>query len=122
MYSRPLGDEVLKRGTVVFVKNNRPGSRVMDGNHPAVIVQNNKGNEVSPTVIVCFLTTKVKRPDMKTHVVLEHYKYLKRSQIVAEQICTIDKNDILGIVTQLRPKDIAAMDRAILFSLGLGGK
>lgn len=111
--------QALTRGTVVFVKNERANGHVMSGNHPAVIIQNDVGNKYSPTVIVCYLSSQLKRLDMKTHVLLQHYDNLKVSVVQAEQIVTINKSDILSIVTKLRPEDVTRVDTAIRVSLGM---
>ncbi|WKY49089.1 type II toxin-antitoxin system PemK/MazF family toxin [Eubacteriaceae bacterium ES3] len=109
----------ITRGTVVFVKNRQANGHVMMGNHPAVIIQNNKGNMFSPLIIVCYLSSQIKRLEMKTHVLLQHYDNLKTTVVQAEQIATINKTDILSIVTKLRPEDMIRVDTAIKVSLGL---
>lgn len=112
---------VIKRGTVVFVGDVNKDSKghVMKGKHPAVVVQNEKGNQYSPTLIVCYLSSKLKRLEMKTHVLLQHYENLKLSVVQAEQMATIDRSDVLDVVEQLRPEDLARVDAALKFSLGL---
>ncbi len=109
----------LIRGTVVFVRNHQSNGSVMMGNHPAVIIQNDTGNKYSPTVIVCYLSSRLKRLDMKTHVLLQHYDNMKVSVAQAEQLATIDKSDILSVVTKLRAEDISRIDAAVRVSLGL---
>ena len=46
---------------------------------------------------------------------------LKRAGRVvqAEQLTTIDRSDVLGVIEQLRPEDMARVDAALSFSLGL---
>ena len=109
----------LTRGTVVFVRNETANGHVVSGTHPAVVIQNDIGNKYSPTVIVAFLTSQLKRLDMKTHVVLQHYDNLRVSVVQAEQMATIDKRDILSVVTKLRPEDMARVDAAVRVSLGV---
>lgn len=109
----------LARGTVVFVRNETANGHVVSGTHPAVVIQNDIGNKYSPTVIVCFLTSQMKRLDMKTHVVIQHYTNLRTSVVQTEQMATIDKNDILSVVTRLRPEDMVRVDAAVRVSLGL---
>lgn len=111
----------ISRGTVVFVKdlNRNSNGHVMKGTHPAVVVQNEKGNQHSPTLIICYLTSKLKRLEMRTHVLLQNYDHLRLSVVQAEQMTTIDKADVLGVIEQLRPEDMARVDAALSFSLGL---
>ncbi|MDD4688538.1 MAG: type II toxin-antitoxin system PemK/MazF family toxin [Eubacteriales bacterium] len=112
-------NDQLTRGTIVFVKNDSDSGNVMSGNHPAVIIQNDVGNRFSPTVIVCYLTSQLKRLDLKTHVLLQHYDNMRVSVVQAEQIVTINKSDILSVVTKLRPEDITRVDNAVRISIGL---
>lgn len=109
------------RGTVVFVKDLNKNTRghAVKGSHPAVVIQNEKGNQHSPTLIVCYLTSQLKRLEMKTHVLLQHYDNLKLSVVQAEQITTIDKSDVISVVEQLRPEDMARVDAALRCSLGM---
>ena len=56
---------------------------------------------------------------MKTHVLLQHYDNLKLSVVQTEQVATIDKRNVLGVIGQLRPEDMVRVDAALKFSLGL---
>ena len=56
---------------------------------------------------------------MKTQVDRQHYDNLRVSVVQAEQMATIDKRDILSVVTKLRPEDMARVDAAVRVSLGL---
>jgi len=109
----------IKRGDVVFVNNTNESGTVMLGNHPAVVIQNDKGNQFSPNIIVCYMTSQLKRLEMKTHVLLQHYDNLKLSVVRAEQIATIDKNDVISVIGTLRPEDMVRVDAALKVSLGL---
>ena len=115
--------EGLKRGDVVFIKNTGSEigkeTHVVCGNHPAVIIQNQKGNVYSPNLIVAYLTSRIKRVEMKTHVLLTWYDELKTSMVQAEQLATVDKGDVLGYITHLREEDMVRLDRALISSLGL---
>ncbi|MCI9229450.1 type II toxin-antitoxin system PemK/MazF family toxin [Sporofaciens musculi] len=113
----------FKRGDVVFIENplqgTDAGNHVVCGNHPAVVIQNQKGNDCSPNLIVAYLTSQIKRVEMKTHVLLTWYDELKTSMIQAEQLATVDKSAVLGYITHLRDEDIVRLDRALLASLGM---
>ena len=62
------------------------------GTRPVLIIQNNKGNVHSPTVIAAAITSQNKR-GLPTHIELkdESYGLSKNSTIMLEQIRTIDK-------------------------------
>lgn len=113
----------FKRGDVVFIENTglstEEDTHVVRGNHPAVIIQNQMGNDHSPTLIVAYLTSQLKRVEMKTHVLLTWYEELKASMIQAEQLATVDKRAVLGYITHLRAEDMVRLDRALLASLGM---
>lgn len=112
---------MIKRGMVVKVRNQyqNPNGHVITGDRPAVVISNNKGNEYSPVIIVAYMTTSLKRLEMKTHVLLQHYDELLLSVVKTEQIDTVDKDDVMEIVTEIRPEDMVRIDAAIRVSLGL---
>ena len=113
----------FKRGDVVFIGNTHQSAdgntHVVCGNYPAVIVQNQMGNDYSPNLIVAYLTSQIKRVEMKTHVLLTWYDELKTSMIQTEQLATVDKGAVLGYITHLREEDMVRLDRALLASLGM---
>lgn len=113
----------FRRGDVVYVKNmaskDVQGNHLIHGDRPAVIVQNQKGNDHSPNLIVAYLTSQLKRLDMKTHVLITWYEGLRPSLIQAEQLATIDKGSVIGYITHLREEDMIRLDLALLASLGL---
>lgn len=113
----------FKRGDIVFVDNplKEQHGHVAYGNHPAVIIQNNMGNTYSSNLIVAFLTSKLKRTEMTTHVVLQWYPGLRKtSMIQAEQLATIDKGDVLSYAGHLRDEDMYRLDQALMASLAIG--
>ena len=90
----------VKWGDVVFVDftdNSRDSEQ--NGIRPAIIIQNDKGNEHSPTTIVASITSQDKRY-LPTHVVVKPYQsgLNKVSTILMEQVRTIDKSRILSKV------------------------
>lgn len=57
-----------QRGDVVIIDVPMlANSHIQAGKRPWVIVQNNVGNQFSPTTIVVPLTTKIKRLELPTH-------------------------------------------------------
>ena len=79
---------------------------------PVLIVQNDKGNEYSPTTVVLPLTTKIhKSSAMPTHAILKDIEGLnEKSASMAEQIRTLDKGRLIEYIGCV-PKII--MDTAI---------
>ena len=90
----------IKWGDVVYVDftdNSRDSEQ--SGIRPAIIIQNDKGNEHAPTTIVASITSQEKRY-IPTHVTVKPYQsgLNKVSTIMFEQIRTIDKSRIISKV------------------------
>ena len=96
----------ITRNSIVFVKNPFPGSdssHIMRGDHYAVVCQNNMGNAYSDSIIVCYITSKVKRLDIRANVPIQHYAGLdyKPAMIKCGQIMTLDRDDIIDVVDKI---------------------
>ena len=91
------------------------------GIRPVLILQNNVGNKMSPTVIVAAVTSKSKKTNLPTHVQikLEDGKLPRESIAMLEQIRTIDKNRLLDYIGQVDTPTSFAIERASLASLGI---
>ena len=111
----------FSRGDIVIVENplQENHKHVLSGNHHAVVVQNNGANEFSPTLIVAYITTNLKRSDLPTNVVLQWYPALKPCLVLASQIQTIDKDDVIAKVGHLREEDLRRVDMALSYSLAM---
>lgn len=114
----------IKRNSIVFVRNPFPdsaGSHIMQGDHYAVVCQNNMGNRYSDSVIICYITSKVKRLDIRTNVPIQWYAGLdyKPAMIKCGQIMTIDRDDIIEVVDTLRPEDEIRFNQGLKVSLDL---
>lgn len=114
----------INRGSIYyadFEKNNTSGSE-QKGIRPVVIVQNNTGNEFSPTVIVVPITSKIDvKADLPTHILLKNYRYrmIKDSMLLTEQIRVIDKSRLKEYIGKLDEEEIKLMEKAILIALGI---
>lgn len=102
-----------QRGDVVFIDVPVPTSgHVQGGRRPWVIVQNNVGNQHSPTTIVVPLTTVFKRMDIPTHAaVIENN--LRPSVAHCEQVRVIDISDSWEYVCTLSPINMTHIDKAL---------
>lgn len=75
---------------------NMKGS-VQCGVHPVLVVQTNRLNEKSPTVVVAAITSARKRDDIASHVFLGTECGLKKpSMVMLEQLRTVDIASELG--------------------------
>lgn len=114
-----MENQEYKRGDVFFVENDEmkkcsPNEQKAD--RPAVVIQNDKGNLHSPTVIVAYITSR-KKKFMPTHVVT--MKTRKPSVIMCEQIATVSKERLRQFICHLSEADMQRVDRAVSISLGL---
>ncbi|MEG0873508.1 MAG: type II toxin-antitoxin system PemK/MazF family toxin [Clostridia bacterium] len=96
---------VIKRGDIFYADLSPVVGSEQDGIRPILIVQNDKGNKYSPTVIGVAITSKQK-PTLPTHIPIEANKYglPKNSLILVEQIRTLDKsrlNQKIGVLDSI---------------------
>ena len=92
------------------------------GNRPVVILQNNMGNQSSPTVIIAPITSKInEKAKIPSHIKLKSYrtKLPKDSIALLEQIRTIDKTRLKEYIGSLDFADIRQMNKAIMLTLGI---
>jgi len=93
---------------------------VQGGKRPWVIVQNNMGNQFSPTSIVVPLTTKMKRLEMPTHVAFV-WENLEQSMVECEQVRVIDITEDWKYVCTLPPQIMSHIDTALRNAFFYGG-
>jgi mRNA interferase MazF len=111
----------IRRGDVYFADLNPVVGSEQGGQRPVLIVQNNIGNEYSPTVIVAAITSKIDKAKLPTHVEIEASKYGldKDSVILLEQIRTLDKRRLLTKLAHIEGDLLGKVDEALRISLGL---
>ena len=89
------------------------------GVRPALIVQNNVGNQYAATTIVAAITTTIK-PYPVTVVIRARTCGLPHDSMVnMAQILTIDKARLIKKLGELVPEQLAAVNRALRISLDL---
>lgn len=113
----------IKRGDLFYAALDETyvGSE-QTGVRPVVILQNNMGNEYSPTVIVAPITSKVNSKSMiPTHVYIKGNKNrLKQNSLVlTEQIRAIDKQRLRYYIGALDIGELRKVDKALIISLGI---
>ena len=76
----------IKRGNLYIADLDPVKGSEQGGHRPVLIVQNDAGNQYSPTVIVAAITSQ-KKPTQPTHVCLKGVEILpKDSMVLMEQI------------------------------------
>ncbi|WP_317854860.1 type II toxin-antitoxin system PemK/MazF family toxin [Chakrabartyella piscis] len=114
----------VHRGDIYYCDLDPVKGSVQGGVRPVVIIQNQTGNNNSPTLIVAVITTIIKKVNQPTHLLIgERFGLPKNSMIMFEQIRTIDKCELLDFVgTISEPTVIGLCNQAIKVSLGVDGR
>lgn len=92
----------MNRGEIYYADLSPVVGSEQGGYRPVLILQNNKGNKYSTTVIVAPISSRMTKNDLPTHVIIEPDFLEKKSVILLEQIRTIDKKRIdekLGVLS-----------------------
>ncbi len=116
----------VKRGELYWVDFGDALGSEVKGIHPGLIVQNDDGNNYSPTTIVVALTSQ-KKPNLPTHVVLKKDALnglKKNSLITCEQLRTVDKGRLLnkiGMISHTKQKEVDLAMAISIKNLLMGG-
>lgn len=111
---------MIKRGDVYYAELNPTVGSEQKGYRPIVIIQNDIGNEHSPTTIAAIITSR-KKKGLPTHV---HIKDIgsglsEESIVMLEQIRTIDKRRLGELIGHISDETMANIEDAILCSIGI---
>lgn len=113
----------VRRGDIWYCELSEAGQFVQKGKRPAVVVQSNKGNAHSGSVVVIPLTSQLKRLDIPTNVELDHSRYvgILNADSVAQcnQIRTIDMEALDWYMGSCRPADMVAIEEGVKIALDL---
>ena len=109
------------RGDMYYADLGRSVGSEQEGYRPVVIIQNNKGNRHSPTVIVAAISSKVGvKPKLPTHYFINAENGLDLPSIILmEQIRTLDKRRLAKYIGRLGKEHIREMNHALAVSIGL---
>jgi len=113
------------RGDVFYYDFGEQEGSLQSGLRPVIVVQNNKGNKYSTTVLISPITSKVKLKYQPTHVYLTpdcadfvYGNLMKESTILFEQIFTVEKSDLQDKICSIN-LDRYIFKRALKTSVGL---
>lgn len=112
---------MIKRGEIYFAQLNPVVGSEQGGIRPVLVVQNDIGNQYSPTTIVLAITSQINKAKLPTHVEIkaELYDLERDSVILTEQIRTIDKTRLKQRVAVLQQDTMDKVTQALSISLGL---
>ena len=103
---------VIHQGDIYWIELDEPTGSEPGYSHPHVVVQNNVFNASRiNTVIVCALTSDVRRAQAPGNVLLEkgEANLPKESVVLVSQIFTVDKSqlgELMGTLSERRVKQI----------------
>ena len=109
------------RGDIYYANMEPHVGSEQGGERPVVVLQNDKGNKHSSTIIIATLTSRVdKKLSLPTHVLLDQNPGLRVPSIVQlEQIFTLDKQRMQRFVGQASSEEIDRIEAALKISLGM---
>lgn len=113
---------VVKRGDMFYADLSPVIGSEQGGVRPVLIIQNDRGNKYSPTVIAAAITSQTGKNKLPTHIEIDSKTYgLKSDSVVlAEQIRTIDKSRLKEKIGHIDDnKIIEKINSAIGVSFGL---
>ncbi len=111
----------VRRGDIFYADLSPVVGSEQGGTRPVLILQNDIGNQYSPTTIVAAITSKIAKAKLPTHVEMPAGPggLEKDSVILLEQIRTIDKSRLMEKVTSLSRETMLKVNHAVEISLGL---
>jgi mRNA interferase MazF len=111
----------IRRGDIYYADLSPVVGSEQGGTRPVLILQNDIGNQYSPTTIVAAITSQIAKAKLPTHVELPAGPegLGKNSVILLEQIRTIDKSRLMEKVTSLQNEMMLKVNQAVEISLGL---
>lgn len=114
--------EKICRGDIYLANLNPVKGSEQGGKRPVVILQNDVGNKYSPTVIAAPITSRTrKKASMPTHVAINNKALEKDSQVLLEQIRTLDKMRLIKKMGKATENEMKSIEQSFEISLSLGG-
>lgn len=110
---------MIRRGEVYLVNFPEGRGGEQRGSRPALIIQNDTGNEFSETVIVASMSSRLTDYDFHVRVSREDSGLDRDSTVMLEQVRTISQGRLGRLIGHLPPHVMAGVDRALHLSLGL---
>lgn len=108
----------IKRGEIYWFDFGTPRGSEQGGKRPALVIQNDIGNENSPTTIVAAITSRIKKPyPFHVDVTAAESGLREDSTILLEQIRTMSQDRLMQRCGQLGYKKMKEVDQALRLSL-----
>lgn len=114
-----MSDGFPRRGEVWRVNFNPGRGSEQKGVRPALVIQNDVGNQYSSTTIVAAITTTVKKYPFTVPVKKQDSGLSRDSMVNLAQVLTVDKQRLSRKVGEVSHSILAEVDVALKISLGL---
>ena len=111
----------VKRGEVYTADLSGSIGHEQTGIRPVIVIQNDKANQKSGTVVVACITSKKQARRFPTHISirLREGKLSLFSRVMLEQIRTIDKSRILKWIGRADDSTMRVLNHVLSYSLNL---
>ena len=115
-----MEERKIRRGDIYHADLNPVFGSEQGGYRPVLVIQNNRGNQYSPTVIVAAITSRPKSK-MPTHVPIpaDMQGLEKDSVVLLEQVRTLDKKRLGDYIGTLDRQQMMKVDKALCSSTGM---
>ncbi|MBL1223545.1 type II toxin-antitoxin system PemK/MazF family toxin [Enterococcus sp. BWR-S5] len=112
---------MMRRGEIFYANLSPVIGSEQGGIRPVLIIQNNKGNLFSPTLIVAPITRNIRKKMQPTQVKVNipHEEEMTPSLVLLEQIRTLDKERMLQKICKLQDGDMEKVNQALKVSIGI---
>ena len=110
----------VKRGEIWVTSFNPARGSEQKGIRPALVVQNNIGNQFSPNTIILAISSKKGNKKLDIKILPSSKNNLKEKSFVkCSQILTISKKRLLENLGEISDLELEKVDYAMKISLGL---
>ena len=107
-----MEDRNVRRGDIYHADLDPVFGSEQGGYRPVLVIQNNIGNQYSPTVIVAAITSKEKMK-LPTHIAVPEMEGLEKDSVVLlEQLRTLDKRRLENYVCTLDRTEMEKINKA----------
>lgn len=100
---------VISQGDIFWVDLDEPGGSEPGYTHPSMVIQNNMFNHSDiNTVILCGLTSNLKRANIPGNILLDagEANLPKQSVVIVSQVFTVDKTQLREYIGALSKKRV----------------
>ena len=113
--------KAIRRGDLFYADMNTVVGSEQGGIRPVLVIQNDVGNQFSPTVVAAAITSRKAKNSLPTHILLENVPGLApTSLLLLEQLRTIDRKRLRGYIGRISKEKMLEIDAALAISIGIG--